>query len=181
MDCPTSPGQDERVRPWLLLDVDGPLNPYAAPWFRLRTPRYGYEFHALTPGSGHTYRVALNREHGQRLRLLAEVCDLAWATAWQDDANRLISPLIGLPDDLPVVPLAPPIGAFPAEGWKTEQIADWVGERSFGWFDDEITQETLDWLDSAPRLGPYLGWHVRPDVGLTDADFDAVEAFARSA
>lgn len=167
------------MKPWLLLDVDGPLNPYAASWFRQGIPPPGYQFHALTPGSGRTYRVALNPEHGQRLRLLAEVCDLAWATAWQGHANRLIAPLIGIPDDLPVVPLEPPTLPFSDWGWKTEQVAEWVGSRPFAWLDDEITQGTRDWLDAAPWLGRHLGWHVRPQVGLTDADFDAVEGFAR--
>lgn len=167
------------MRPWLLLDVDGPLNPYAAPWFRERIPSEGYRFHALTPRSGHTYRVALNPEHGRRLRLLARLCDLAWATTWQDDANRLIAPLIGLPGDLPVVPLALPTAPFPAWGWKTEQVAEWVGARPFVWLDDEITAQTRDWLETAPRLGPHLDRYVPPEVGLTDADFDAVEAFAR--
>ncbi|MBK5249926.1 MAG: hypothetical protein JJE50_10950 [Actinomycetales bacterium] len=168
------------MRPWLLLDVDGPLNPYAAPWFRQGVPPKGYAFHALTLRNGRTYRVALNPEHGHRLRLLAGLCDLAWATTWLEDANRLVAPLIGLPDDLPVVPLAPPAVPFPAWGWKTGQVAEWVGSRPFVWLDDEITQQTRDWLDALPRLGPHLDRHVPPQVGLTDADFDAVEAFARA-
>ncbi len=80
------------VRPLLLLDVDGPLNPYAAPWFRERRPEGGYEMRYLTLGSGRSYWVALNRWHGERLSELAEVCDLAWASTWQEDANRLIAP-----------------------------------------------------------------------------------------
>ena len=165
------------MRPLLLLDVDGPLNPYAAPWFRERLPVGGYEMRLLTLSTGRSYWVALNAGHGERLRRLAERYDLAWASTWQEDANRLIAPLLGLPGDLPVVPLVVPALPLPAWGWKTDQVAAWTGTRPFVWLDDEITGATCDRLAAAP-LGRHLARTVRPDVGLTEADFDAVAEFA---
>jgi hypothetical protein len=164
----------------LLLDVDGPLNPYAAPWFRERRPEGGYEMRYLTLGNGRSYWVALNRWHGERLNELAEVCDLAWATTWQEDANRLISPVLGLPSNLPVVPLAVPTLPLPVWGWKTDQVASWAGPRPFAWLDDEITDATCARLDAASP-GRHLARSVSPEVGLTEADFAAVAGFAASA
>jgi len=166
------------MRPWLLLDVDGPLNPYAAPWFRLGRPSAGYAFHHLTLGVGRSYRVALNPTHGAWLRDLSTAVDLAWATTWRDEANRLIAPVLGLPTDLPVIPLGVPSPGFPTYGWKTDQVAAWVGDRPFVWFDDEITDATRERLATTAGLGPHLARFVAPDVGLTPPDIEAVRGFA---
>lgn len=47
-------------------------------------------------------RVWLNPSHGAMLLSLTDVFELHWATAWEDDANRIVAPLIGLPV-LPVI------------------------------------------------------------------------------
>ena len=165
------------VRPLLLMDVDGPLNPFEAPWFVQQTPAPGYAFHELTPAGGITYRVALNPEHGQQLQRMAASFDLAWATTWLQDANRLISPLLGLPMNLPVVPLMLPRFHHARRSWKAEQIADWVGDRPFAWFDDEINRTTRQWLDSQETLGRHLAHRVEPHLGLMSADFVELLAF----
>ncbi len=165
------------MRPLLLLDVDGPLNPYAAPWFRERRPPPGYEMRYLTLRTGHSYWVALNPWHGERLRGLAARYDLAWASTWQQEANRLIAPVLGLPGDLPVVPLAVPRLPLPVWGWKTDQVAAWAGSRPFVWLDDEITTATRDRLAATP-VGRHLARPVAADIGLTEADFAAVADFA---
>ena len=168
------------MRPWLLLDVDGPLNPYAAPWFRLREPADGFAFHHLTIEPGRSYRVALNPEHGRWLREVASVVDLAWATTWRDAANRLIAPVLGLPQDLPFVPLLGPFVGSPDYGWKTDQVSDWVGNRPFVWLDDEITELTQARLAETAGAGRHLARPVAPDVGLTREDIAAVADFAGS-
>ena len=60
------------VRALLLMDVDGPLNPYEAPWFLQQTPAPGYAFHELTPagGVGPTASHSIP-EHGQELQRMA--------------------------------------------------------------------------------------------------------------
>jgi HAD domain in Swiss Army Knife RNA repair proteins len=159
------------------MDVDGPLNPYGAPWFVQQTPASGYAFHEVTPSDGITYRVALNPEHGRELQRLAGCFELAWASTWREDANRLISPLLGLPTDLPVVPLMQPRFHDVLRSWKAEQIANWVGSRPFVWFDDEINLATRRWLDAQETLGRHLAHHVQPDVGLMASDFHAFRVF----
>ena len=92
--------------PILFLDVDGPLNPFAAK--PTRRPS-GYVTHRLMPAgwTGTTrgrrpkpLRVWLNPDHGPALTGLP--VELVWATTWEHEANRLIGPRIGLPS-LPVV------------------------------------------------------------------------------
>lgn len=83
------------------MDVDGQMNPFRARWFTQHSPADGYQFHELMPDGDQTNRVALNPEHGQRLLELASTYDLVWATTWAAEANRLVSPILGLPSDLP--------------------------------------------------------------------------------
>jgi len=168
------------VRPLLLMDVDGPMNPFRARWFAAHTPADGYQFHELTPAGDQTYSVALNPEHGRRLLELALVYELAWATTWGAEANRLISPILGLPSDLPVISLPAPSVLMSRRSWKAARIVDWVGHRPFAWFDDEINRPTRLWLASRDVLGPHLAHRVSADVGLTDVDFDALWAFAKN-
>ncbi len=40
--------------------------------------------------------VLVNPEHGIWISELARVFDVTWATAWNDDANRLLAPLLGI-------------------------------------------------------------------------------------
>jgi hypothetical protein len=90
----TNPGT-----PLLLVDVDGVLNPYAAP----ACPA-GYTEHVLFAGEE---PVRVCSAHGQWLPELAGRFDLVWATGWGDNANRLLAPLLGLAS-LPVIGMPPP-------------------------------------------------------------------------
>jgi hypothetical protein len=162
------------MKPLLLMDVDGPMNPFRAPWFAQRTPADGYEFHELTPEGDLTYRVALNPEHGRRLLELSSIYDLAWATTWGEEANRLIAPILGLPADLPVISLPQPSVLMSRRSWKAERIVDWVGARPFAWFDDEINWPTRLWLGSRNAVRPYLAHRVPAEVGLTEPDFECI-------
>lgn len=154
------------------------MNPFRAKWFANRTPAAGYEFHELTPAGGPSYVVALNPEHGARLQELAPLYELVWATTWGEDANRLISPILGLPDTLPVIGLPQPTVLMSRRSWKAEVIAEWCGDRPFAWFDDEINQPTRQWLATRRGLGPHKALRVPAEVGLTAPDFDAMRAFA---
>lgn len=163
----------------LLMDVDGPMNPFRARWFSQLVPADGYQFHELKPTGDQTYSVALKPEHGQHLLELALLYDLVWATTWGTDANRLISPILGLPSDLPVVDLPPPTVLMSRRSWKAERIVEWVGQRPFVWFDDEINRPTRLWLAGVVAT-PHLAHRVPAEVGLTGSDFDVFSAFART-
>jgi hypothetical protein len=84
----------------ILLDVDGPLNPYAA---KATQRPEGYVTHRMKPSGfehGKGLRVWLKPSHGAELQALGG--ELIWATTWEFEANEWIGPHIGLPE-LPVI------------------------------------------------------------------------------
>ncbi|MFE5921525.1 hypothetical protein [Streptomyces sp. NPDC056468] len=178
-----------RRRPLLYLDVDGPLNPYAAK--PERRPD-GYSTHRMKPegrlarhGDTPAYRVRplrvwLNADHGQRLLELGELYDLAWATTWGAEANTFISPVLGLPDlavvEWPAMHDEGPDGTF----WKTRHLVAHAAGRPFAWVDDELGAPDRRFV-AARHAGPALLRHVDARLGLRDADFAALDAFAREA
>lgn len=161
--------ETETTPPLILLDVDGPLNPYDAKPTR-RPP--GYRTHRLKPRDwpGNPLRVWLNPNHGELLLALAEDtgAELAWCSAWLDEANTLIAPRVGLPE-LPVVPWTPGSGK-----WKWDAVLDYAGDRPLVWFDDDFSfyeQEQNDFI--ATRLARDLRTLLRevsPKKGLTFED-----------
>jgi hypothetical protein len=128
---PARPGQrhDQQTvtasLPLLLLDIDGVLNPFAAP----ACPP-GYTQHDIFPGEK-PVRLAIPRP-----RVMAagtgHAFQLAWATAWGADANRLLAPLLQLPD-LPVIAF-PPVPFHPRD--KLPAIITYAGHRPLAWIDD---------------------------------------------
>ena len=114
--------------PLLLLDVDGVLNPFAAP----ACPP-GYTEHEFFPGED---PVRLCVAHGPWLRELATRFQIVWATAWGADANRLLAPLLQLPD-LPVIAF-PPVPFHPRD--KLPSVARFAGRRPLTWIDDALTR-----------------------------------------
>jgi hypothetical protein len=75
--------------------------------------------------------------HGAWIGELRQVFDVAWATAWNDDANRLLAPLLGIAA-LPVVTM--PAAPFqPCD--KVAPIARFAGQRPAVWIDDLHPEE----------------------------------------
>ncbi|GLF99905.1 HAD domain-containing protein [Streptomyces yaizuensis] len=173
-------------RPLLFLDVDGPLNPYAAKpekrpdgYTTLRVPQNGggREDGALS-ARRRLLRVWLNPEHGRSL--LGIGYELCWATTWMDDANRWIAPVLGLPG-LPFVDFGDALFRERPDGvhWKTGPLVDYADGRSFAWVDDE--QSDLDQAYvTAHHRGSALLHHVNPRIGLLQDDFRTLADFARS-
>ena len=157
------------IRPLLLLDVDGPLNPYAAK--ATRRPE-GYSTHRMRPPWRHSYRrslrVWLNHDHGPAL--LALPYELVWCTSWQQHANTWIAPQLGLPE-LPYLAFENR-GDYPDDNthWKTRTVIARAAGRPFAWVDDEITAEDEEYV-RAHHAGPALLHHVSPRIGLLPADF----------
>jgi hypothetical protein len=178
-------------RPLLYLDVDGPLNPYAAK--PERRPD-GYATHRMKPEGwlarhGDTpahrvrpLRVWLNAGHGDRLRALGELYDLVWATTWGAEANTFIAPVLGLPElavvewptESPTTHDTGPDGTF----WKTRHLVAHAEGRPFAWVDDELDAADHAFV-TARHNGPALLHRVDARLGLREADFDALDAFAR--
>ncbi|UUU22923.1 HAD domain-containing protein [Streptomyces sp. DSM 40750] len=183
-----------RSRPLLYLDVDGPLNPYAAK--PERRPA-GYTTHRMKPegwlaqhpGEPPAYvkplRVWLNPDHGRRLLDLGELFDLVWATTWGSEANTFIGPVIGLPE-LPVVhwpetrrdESADADSGAPRLFWKTAHLVEHAAGRPFAWVDDELGAADRAFVTARHGASALLH-HVDPRLGLREPDFAALAAFAR--
>ncbi|MBA2460612.1 MAG: hypothetical protein H0V45_02395 [Actinobacteria bacterium] len=151
-------------RPILLLDVDGVLNPFP------ECPE-GFDEHDFFPGDDEPVRLA--RTHGAWLAELGEVFDIAWATGWGVDANRLLCPFFDLPEyalvDLPPIP-------FEARE-KVPAISAFVGsDRPAAWMDDMITPEAVRWAEE--RSAPTLLVQVGSATGLTRAQVDQALSWA---
>jgi Swiss Army Knife RNA repair-like protein len=150
------------VKALLFLDIDGVLNPWAAP--------------VCPPGyAEHRWRrrkAWLSPAHGPALRELTGV-ELVWASSWGEDANALVGKALGLPP-LPVVTFAGP-HADTGPDWKFTAVRRFAYGRPLAWFDDDFelragARERF----LARRDQPTLLVPVDPAAGLTAAHVDAV-------
>lgn len=151
------------TRPYLLLDVDGVLNP-----FEVTSPLPDFRRHRLMG-----FDVWLWEEHGRWLERLAHWFDLVWATTWEHEAARLIAPRLGLPDDMPVIEFRSGTG----DTLKLDDVDAFVGERPLAWVDDDLWPDAYDWAES--RTAPTLLVQTEPDVGLTAEEAARLEVFGR--
>lgn len=142
----------ESLRPVVLLDFDGVLNPHG-----MDAHLDGYrEHHIHVPvahvpdspfvaGFGRTdldVTVRIHPTHGAWVRSLTQVADVMWATTWEHAANTHLAPLLGI-DPLPVavsVNTHPPRFAEARNGdassWKANAILSAFPGRPLVWVDD---------------------------------------------
>ncbi|WP_309115908.1 HAD domain-containing protein [Saccharothrix sp.] len=155
----------------LLLDVDGPLNPWAA-----RTPPPGYVRHEwrLSRWRRTTRHAWLNPAHGPALLALAErtQAELVWATSWEDLANRTIGPALGLPQ-LRVIGLRAYEGS---PEWKYGAVGRFAAGQPLAWLDDDFSlfASARDaFLHRRREITALIP--VDPAAGLTDAHLATAE------
>ncbi|MCA2209013.1 HAD domain-containing protein [Nocardia rosealba] len=161
---------NELPRPLLFLDVDGPLLPFGeipehesvpAP---CREPR---------PGTN-PLLARLDPTLGPLLTALP--CEPVWATTWMHEANRVVSPALGLPT-LAVVEWPEThndrVDEWYGLHWKTRALLACASGRSFIWIDDEIGDGDREWV-SAHHDGRALLYRVEPQIGLRHNDFPAL-------
>lgn len=177
----------------LLLDVDGPLNPYrrifAAGYVSYRESKAG-QWERRRFGGGH--RVRLHPGHGALLTGLAKETglELVWATAWQHAANERIAPAIGLPT-LPVIEFPDTDVSYdhrgyldwrPDGGWKWPAVTAYAAGRPLAWLDDEHNGPDFATARAAfdrDRAGsPTFLCHVDPRHGLRADHLDRVRTWA---
>lgn len=176
----------ELDKPLLMIDVDGPLNPWAAESHR--RPQ-GYQTHRMRPsGWDHPrkkpLRVWLNPDHGPAL--LALPFGLVWCTTWSHEANEWIGPHLGLPE-LPVIEwpedqresTSPYWKSEPKVFWKTDPVVKYAAGRAFAWIDDDITDLDREYV-AEHHAGPALLHHVDPRKGLLEEDFQLLASWATS-
>lgn len=151
------------MRPVLFLDVDGVLNALRqTPWAKATRTRVHPD------GSHFGYQINTSVLLGERLQQL-EV-DIHWLTTWRDEANTLIAPLAGLPDDLPVVQWGSKIGDASIIG-KTNAVSQWAEANPghpYIWVDDEHDERYLT-TDRSLVIGP------NPRHGLVPEEIDLIE------
>lgn len=147
------------MKPLVVIDVDGPLNPWAA-----KTKPANYRPFDIKVGWWRKLRVWLDPEHGGQLRQLAEEtgAELAWATTWGHRANVEIGPRLGLPQ-LKVIEF------HDEHGWKYPAVARYAYERPLVWFDDDFglhRDRNRDFVHKRRHLTTALV-HVDPATGIT--------------
>lgn len=161
------------MKPLVLIDVDGPLNPWAA-----RTKPANYRPFDIKVGWWRKLRIWLDPEHGGQLRQLAEDlgAELAWATTWGHRANTEIGPRLGLPQ-LKVIEF------HDDHGWKYPAVARYAYERPLVWFDDDFglhRDRNREFVHKRRHLTTALV-HVDPATGITAEHLgEARKAFSRN-
>lgn len=169
-------------KPYLLIDVDGVLNPIG------RRVLPGFTRHMIEV-EGNTFPVDLNPDHGKWFEALAEKFELVWATTWEDHANDHIGPKVGIPE-LPVIhlddyetyghELLAPI-KFGMRTWmnKCPSVLKFVGDRAFLWFDDTFNQHDYEWGRKRTESGlpTYLRW-IDDQEGIRKEDVDSAIRWA---
>ena len=159
----------------MLLDVDGPLNPFAAK--NTRRPE-GFHTHRMRPEGfeiGKPLRVWLNPDMGPKLLKLGY--EIVWATAWRHDANIWIGPHVGLPK-LPFINFGIHEDHRDSKlHWKTQQIASYMEKnypgRDFIWIDDEVKDHDAEYLRKYLPVGIEI-FKIDDKTGITDKDMENI-------
>lgn len=167
----------------LLLDVDGPLNPWAGPAGE-RPDGYVEHRFRVSRWRRKRLRAWLNPGHGAELLKVAERtgAGLVWATAWGHRANTMVGPAIGLPE-LPVIEFA---GAHSVDTptWKYPAVARYAYGRALAWLDDDfdLHPEARDAFVAkrAAKGTDTLLVKVNPKAGMTGADLESIEGWLGS-
>lgn len=161
------------IKTALLLDVDGPLNPYNA-----KILPAGYTRHIMRPDSWvatKPLKVLLNPSHGPALESLGS--ELIWATTWEHEANDWIGPHLGLPELAVIEWIDQDIRNPERLYWKTKRIVSWMNEHRPGvayvWIDDETTKRDKEYIQYySDGLGTTLT--INPKLGLKESNFDSL-------
>jgi hypothetical protein len=160
------------MKPLLLIDVDGVLNPFGF-WEPLPNEFVKY---SIKVNDGRTFSVHLNAEHGKRLLDLSDRFELTWCTTWVHEANEKIGPKIGLPE-LPVVEWnnVQPQWAIGDLCWKTLDVIDYTVERPFVWLDGDIGEADVDYIGYKRGDNNFALAKTDAFVGLEDMHFESIE------
>jgi hypothetical protein len=114
--------------------------------------------------------VRLAGVHRTWLAELGSTFELAWASGWGTDANRLLCPFFDLPE-YPIV-VFPPVPFEPKA--KVPAVAKFARNRAAAWIDDMLTPEAHAW--AAARSAPTLLIDVDSSIGLTRRHVDRLQS-----
>lgn len=176
------------MRPLLMLDVDdtiiwwerhGHKPPYCTTMGSCTRHGSWARPKVLIPQLGREVRIVLDPTLGVRLQRVAKEAgaDLAWCTGWNDQANKIVGPLLHLPD-LEVIPVPGFPGRdadHPGDGpWKGQALTDWArtDRRPF------VILDNADGLAAAISAAqPHHVVKVDPFTAVTDADVSAAASW----
>ncbi len=156
-------------KPVLAVDVDGVISLFG---FDGPLDQVPGNFH-LIDGVAHCIADGV----GSRLLRLADHFEMVWATGWEDRANDHLPHLLGLADDLPVLTFGGR-ARFGTAHWKLDALAEFADGRPLAWIDDSLDESCHAW--AADRNAPTLLVPTESEVGLTDAQVDAILDWAQS-
>lgn len=157
------------MRPLLLIDVDGVLNPSMS---NSEAKRRGFMTRHAHDSHGWRYRLFLHNDHGRWLKAMTDQFELVWATTWEHTANVAIGPKIGLPE-LPVVEF----DFVQDQDSKVPGIVRFTQGRPFVWLDDDATDYDRELLEQNPK-GLLIDIDHR--VGLTPEHLEAARSWANA-
>jgi hypothetical protein len=153
-------------KPLLALDVDGPIV--------LQGSVYDEPVFEAWAGE---IPVTISTQVAERLDRLAQHFTLVWSSSWHKSANRWISPLVGLPSDLPWIDFGRYRPARPGESRKLPGLIAWLKDRPAAIVDDEIGLDMRAW--AGVREAATLLVEVDPRRGLTQTQVEELLSFAR--
>lgn len=166
--------------PYLLIDIDGVLNPFPGPGGSIPP---GFQPHRLDRAGAPNVPVWLNPAHGSWIiatRSLG-IARPRWATSWNSEANRLIAAHVGL-DPMPYVDLGTPTISTPHPTgylWKRDPVAAWADDAALVWIDDDFSPPDHEWAKQRALSGiPTLLLQPDPYQGLQRSHIDAVRTWA---
>jgi hypothetical protein len=158
-------GKNEK--PLLAVHIDGVISLFG---FDRDAGQPPGEFHLI---DGMLHCIAMDT--GPRLNRLASSYELVWASGWEDRANDHLPTILGMS----VLPYLTFDGRaqFGTAHWKLEALEEYAGERPLAWVDDSLDPSCYEWSEG--RAAPTLLVPTESDVGLTEGQVEALEAWVR--
>lgn len=161
--------------PTLFLDVDGVLNSMnqnlaAHPWDQ------AYLTLARPSFSDRSWPIRTSVMLGPALMSLG--VNIVWLTTWKYDANTAISPLVGLPEDLPVGDWTGPVKFSEGlQDWKFKVVDQHLAHHNHPviWVDDEAIPHWMEnHLDETGTRERTLLVRTNHITGLTPGEIDDI-------
>lgn len=150
------------LRPLLLCDIDGALSPM----IDLEEPEGAKLVRVCS-------FVGVVPELRSWMDELKEHFELVWATSWEDEANEMFGPGIGLVD-LPVIHFTKGVMDDTA---KLANVKEFVKDRAFAWIDDVLHDDAF-WFAKGHPHGALL-IRTKALEGITREHVDELIAFAK--